>query len=250
MFKSILPSKKVPDAEFHMITPPVDSSKENYPAFAPANTGKTRLDKPKKSKSKDTTPVEPAAMEEAFDRLLVGARRHVTQPKNADALQDELQIPDTLRPKLATMETSVKAAMLKSSHTLSKGSVMPSSGLTQTLRRAHSSQSINSLTSREQAQRQAVDDTDAMISPKRPAMHTRGKSLDKVQGAAPADVAKGNKDKGGKGSVMTPAKYCSVLTSMSSTHLDMEVLKKLRLMLRNESARCVRCDNATCSRDS
>lgn len=71
MFKSILPSKKVPDAEFFMVTPQVDSSKENYPAWGSApNTAKTRADKPKKSKSKDTS-FEPVAMEEAFDKLLV-----------------------------------------------------------------------------------------------------------------------------------------------------------------------------------
>lgn len=71
MFKSILPSKKNTDPDFFMVTPQVDSSKENYPAWGNnANTVKPRTEKPKKSKSKDT-PVEPAAMEEAFDKLLV-----------------------------------------------------------------------------------------------------------------------------------------------------------------------------------
>lgn len=155
----------------------------------------------------------------------------------ADVSQDELQIPNTLRPKLATMETSVKAAMLKSSHTLSKGSGMPPPGSPHGLRKAHSSQSISSMSSREQTQKQALDDTDAVISPKRPAMHTRGKSLDKARAAVPAEALKGGKDKNGKSVALTPAKYCSLLTSTSSTQLDVEVLKKLRLLLRNESAR-------------
>lgn len=156
-------------------------------------------------------------------------------------MKDELQIPDTLRPKLATMETSVKAAMLKSSHTLSKGSVLPVSGSPRSLRKAHSSQSINSHTSREQTHnQQAFDDTDVMMSPsKRPIVHTRGKSLDKVSSYSPAEVPRNGKDKNGKVVVMMPAKYCSLLTGTSSTQLDIEVLKKLRLMLRNESARCV-----------
>lgn len=74
MFKSILPSRKIPDAEFFMVTSPTsptEGSKENYPALnTTTNTTKSRAEKPKKSKSKDS-PVEPVAMEQAFDKLLV-----------------------------------------------------------------------------------------------------------------------------------------------------------------------------------
>ena len=85
MFKSILTSKKVPDAEFLIVSPQADSSKENYPAWSGApNTGKTRGEKPKKSKGKDS-PVEPAAMEEAFDKLLVSVKRLVSHPNKAHA---------------------------------------------------------------------------------------------------------------------------------------------------------------------
>lgn len=49
----------------------------------------------------------------------------------------------------------------------------------------------------------------------------------------------GVKDKTVKSAALTPAKYCNLLTSASSTQLDVEVIKKLRLMLRNESARYV-----------
>ena len=70
MFKSILPSRKMPDADFLIVTPQTDSHKENYPALssAPATT-KT---KSKKSKDKDTPMVIDAEQtEQAFDELLV-----------------------------------------------------------------------------------------------------------------------------------------------------------------------------------
>lgn len=75
MFKSILPSKRLPDSDFFMVTPtsPTEGSKENFPALATAtNTTKTRVEKPKKSKTKDAT-IEPVAMEQAFDKLLVSS---------------------------------------------------------------------------------------------------------------------------------------------------------------------------------
>ena len=142
------------------------------------------------------------------------------------------------------METSVKAAMLKSSATLSKGSAGPMIPPTtpRSLRKAHSSHSINSLNSPKHTPHASLDDTDVMFSPKRPGMHTRGKSLEKVKtaSAVPGEAAKAAKDKAGKMTALTPAKYCSLLTSISSTQLDIEVVKKLRLLLRNESARYVR----------
>ncbi|KAI0687738.1 armadillo-type protein [Cytidiella melzeri] len=225
MFKSILPSKKLPDPDFFMVTSPTsptEGAKENYPALSTAaNTTKTRSEKPKKPKGKGS-PVEPVAMEQAFDKLL-----------------DELQIPDTLRPRLATMETSVKAAMLKSSATLSKGSAsaMLPPATPHGLRKAHSSHSISSLNSLKHTPQSSVDDTDAMFSPKRPTMPPRGKSLDKAKAESPpGEIARGGKDKAGKVIALTPAKYCSLLTGTSSTQLDIEAVKKLRLMLRNESA--------------
>jgi hypothetical protein len=139
------------------------------------------------------------------------------------------------------METSVKAAMLKSSATLSKGSVamMLPPATPRSLRKAHSSNSINSLNSPKHTPQSSVDDTDVMFSPKRPSMHVRGKSLDKVKAVPPAagDGAKSGKDKGGKNAALSAAKYCALLTSTSSTQLDIEIVKKLRLLLRNESAR-------------
>lgn len=72
MFKSILPSRKLPDGDFLMVTSPLDGSKENYPALTTTTNMTTKL-KVKKSKSRDS-PVEPVATEQAFDQLLVRAR--------------------------------------------------------------------------------------------------------------------------------------------------------------------------------
>ena len=56
---------------------------------------------------------------------------------------------------------------------------------------------------------------------------------------APIAPLKVSKDKK-KSSTTTPEKYVNILLSQSSTNMDIEVIKKLRLLLRNESAKCVR----------
>lgn len=75
MFKSILPSRKLPDGDFLMVTSPLDGAKENYPALTATTnmTTKFKPDKVKKSKSRDS-PVQPVATEQAFDQLLVRGR--------------------------------------------------------------------------------------------------------------------------------------------------------------------------------
>ena len=54
------------------------------------------------------------------------------------------------------------------------------------------------------------------------------------------DLTGGGKQGKEKGAVVakniSPTKFCSILTSTSSTQLDVEGLKKLRLLLRNEVA--------------
>lgn len=54
--------------------------------------------------------------------------------------------------------------------------------------------------------------------------------------AVPIAPLKTNKDKKQAG-VISPEKYVNMLLSQSSTLLDIEVVKKLRLLLRNEAAR-------------
>lgn len=71
MLKSLLPSRKLPDAEFTMLTSPVDpaaNGKENYP-MAGTNVSRLRGEKNKKSKGKEVNKDVPT--EQAFDKLLV-----------------------------------------------------------------------------------------------------------------------------------------------------------------------------------
>jgi hypothetical protein len=49
------------------------------------------------------------------------------------------------------------------------------------------------------------------------------------------DLAKPSKDKG-PAKNLTPSRFFSILTGTSSTQLEVENVKKLRLLLRNESA--------------
>ncbi len=156
--------------------------------------------------------------------------------------QDELQIPSTLRPKLATMDPTVKAAFLKSSQALAQ--MKPASGSAtlspRTLRRVLSS---DSTLSSPRPQKLALQEYDLADAPRSPfgTGHSRGMSLDarrqtvESSGAAVAPL-KVTKDKK-KSAAITPEKYVRILLGQSSTAMDIEVVKKLRLLLRNESAR-------------
>lgn len=161
--------------------------------------------------------------------------------------QDDLQIPATLRPKLATMDPSVKAAFLKSSHVLAEMRPPASANPPLTprgLRKAHSSESLASMAS-PRPKKPSLEQYDLSPAPSRRFVsgHSRGVSMDVRRQAfdtAPIPVAplKTNKDKK-KAAVITPEKYVGILLGHSSTTLDIEVVKKLRLLLRNESARSV-----------
>ena len=73
MFKSILPSRKLPDADFTMLTSPPEPlthGKENYPAMV-NNIARLRGEKVKKSKGKEVSQDVPT--EQAFDKLLVSS---------------------------------------------------------------------------------------------------------------------------------------------------------------------------------
>ncbi|EIW57226.1 uncharacterized protein TRAVEDRAFT_168855 [Trametes versicolor FP-101664 SS1] len=234
MFKSILPSRRIPAAEFQMLTTPTDpmesepNGKENYFTYNGASdpNAKPRTEKRKKAKGKAQQGDEPLSAED-FERLL-----------------DDLQIPATLRPKLATMDPSVKAAFLKSSHVLAEMRPPASANPPLTprgLRKAHSSESLASMAS-PRPKKPSLEQYDLSPAPSRRFVsgHSRGVSMDVRRQAfdtAPIPVAplKTNKDKK-KAAVITPEKYVGILLGHSSTTLDIEVVKKLRLLLRNESA--------------
>ncbi|KAF9648001.1 hypothetical protein BDM02DRAFT_3116191 [Thelephora ganbajun] len=240
MFKSILPgtSKRISNSEFMMVTPQLDTEfadpaagkdKENIEVYAP------RMVQPKSapaSKMHKKTFSQPAPKEDtnvAFEQLL-----------------DDLQIPSTVRPKLAGMESSVKAAMLKSSKTIANTQPQTTRGL----RKAHS---IESLESPKPAKKPVdcdnlyhkaagrttvnpVTDDDSA----EPETRSRGKSVDIPRpksraGNRSADEGVKGKDKKA-GNSWTPSRFCTILDATPSAALEVEIVKKLRLHLRNEPA--------------
>ncbi|KDR78820.1 hypothetical protein GALMADRAFT_137817 [Galerina marginata CBS 339.88] len=272
MFKGILPSRRVPSGDFTIITNLVEGhGKENQPSLpsqtqVPVTKARTaskgfmltseRKKKSDTKKSKDTQISDAPVSGEAFDKLL-----------------DDLQIPSTLRPKLYGMDASVKAAMIKSSQTMSISPVLsdsppssPRSG--NAIRKAHSTESMSSPRQPTLASLAAetselpypglsMGHVSAHLSPylstppRRPS-HSRGLSFEGTRlfsksqvnltagSSSTLDLAAGGKAGKEKGTLLTknisPTKFCSILTSTSSTQLDVEDLKKLRLLLRNETA--------------
>lgn len=294
MFKGILPPRRIPSAEFLIVNPLAENGKENLPNPSPAHhhhhpeaapspngkvavamkSGKVAPDKSKRRKGDaipHTPPAHTNSTDREFDRLLV---RACVFAKSLDFnylfgfAQDDLQIPSTLRPKLAGMEASVKAAMLKSSHVLTPAATPPAPA--RGLRRVQSGSSLNLDSSPHHKGAGAVPDhhhhhtpTKATSSRATPpgahvgsrdatttaaaaaAQHSRGKSVDVVSpqrpksrsgsGALPDLGA--NTALGTRGKVFSPVQFVSLLTGKSSLELEVDVVKKLVLLLRNEAAR-------------
>lgn len=77
MFKSILPSRRVPSTtDFQMVTPPLDNGKENWPdPSMPLDNKQARFEKPKKRKGKEQAPgPDSYVTSHAFEKLLVSVR--------------------------------------------------------------------------------------------------------------------------------------------------------------------------------
>jgi hypothetical protein len=163
------------------------------------------------------------------------------------SLQDDLQIPPTIRPKLAGMESSVKAAMLKSSKTIANTQPQTMRGL----RRAHSTESLGSPKSakkpadHDNLYHKAAGRTTVQPIPDddsgRPKSRSRGKSIDiprpksRARGKSVDEGAKGKDKK--VGISWTPSRFCTILDTTPSASLEVEIVKRLKLHLRNESAR-------------
>ena len=144
------------------------------------------------------------------------------------------------------MESAVKAAMLKSSKTIAN----PQPQTTRGLRRAHS---IESLESPKPAKKSVDNDNlyrksagRATVNPAlsddsaRPESRSRGKSIDAPRSKSRArgksvDEGKGKDKK--VGNSWTSSRFCTILDTTPSATLEVEIVKKLRLHLRNESAR-------------
>ena len=253
MFKSILPTKKISDSDFTIVTPLGDSAangKENlpHPLSAPHANGKASIKSSKPMLSdkykgkKIETRLEGEGMEQAFDRLLVSGVFLVIISRRANRSQDDLQIPSSLRPKLYGMEATVKEAMLKSSHQI----VPPSATLEhpstppppiRSIRRVQSGGSLNLESPRSQHLSEENYQT-ASRAAFGNLQHARGSSVDLFRPKSRnATSSEGTSRKREKSRGMTPVQYVSMLTGTSSLELDLEPVKKLRLMLRNEAAR-------------
>jgi len=151
------------------------------------------------------------------------------------------------------MDATVKAAMLKSSHILTSHPTSGPPSTPRSLRKARSSESLGSPltpplsydhvpTKGSWIAGLAGKSTTNLHALDKPG-HERGVSFDGAEtlsrGQTPLLigelVASKSKDKGFVKNI-TPVKFCSILSSTSSTQLEVEVIKKLRLLLRNESA--------------
>ncbi|KAH8831489.1 armadillo-type protein [Flagelloscypha sp. PMI_526] len=265
MFKSMLSSKRIASSDFTMVTTLSDESgKENsQPNMGshPAKLSKPATGLGKGHYRKQTADLQSLkrAPEEVSDIEMNFA---------FDQLLDDLQIPATLRPKLVGMDSTVKAAMIKSSQTL--GPKLSDSPPLQvqtelpttprSLRRPRSIDSINALPapsgfssgynpySKLQSSAQHADLLDGNSTTY--SSHQRGTSFDTSRLFSRSQlnlsanqstltlVTKGNgKDKHMlSAKSQTPTKMVSVLQGTSSLQLDIENVKKLRLLLRNESA--------------
>lgn len=256
------------------------ANKENQPgASKTARAAPTTKGNPQSRKRADTKGKEPPppmsgdGMEVAFDKLLV---RFFLLPSHEVLIlsQEDLQIPTTLRPRLIGMESTVKAAMLKSSQTMALAPLpLPPSTARDTppltprsaaLRRTRSTESLDSPRHAKPTLEYAAPRAPALFgesaqssvgSDRKTSSHSRGTSFDAsrilsrsqvhlpisasvvdLTGKAPKDRgAAAAKEKAAKD--ISPRRFFSILSGTSSTQLDIENVKKLRLLLRNESAR-------------
>lgn len=151
------------------------------------------------------------------------------------------------------MESPVKAAMVRSSNVLT---LSASPQATRTLRRTRSTDSFDSPRKHLHAQDMNYNATSLSnvnfdpMNPHMPASnstqmfgsHSRHISLDMPQasiqplgGKKSGNKVNREKDKTGRKDG-PPEKYCQLLATTSSTKIDVEIIKKLRLYLRNEAA--------------
>lgn len=172
--------------------------------------------------------------------------------------QDDLQVPSTLRPKLQTLESPVKHAMLRSAQTLSSHGGQTSPPQTpKTLRRTQSGSSLASPKAHFRAGSTEFELVSAPGTPTRKAANvplpdtpkhgdtfaSRGVSLDIPRPAlqqahsSTSSTIRDKKAKAVKDKDVIPGSMCQMLVSTKSTDLKVDKLKKLRVLLRNEAAR-------------
>ncbi|CAE6465493.1 hypothetical protein ACGC1H_002546 [Rhizoctonia solani] len=274
MFKKVLPSRRAATSDespFEIVTPAPAAErrdgKENVPQSQGQRStegskswygsGRASVDLRPRDRKKSSAKVAPQ-----LEPQMTGGTTNVA----FERMLDDLQIPSTVRVKLTTLETPVKAAMLRSSHVLGAAPAAPKTP--PSLRRTRSNESLATprpsfdlnaaAASNEELSaprpafladelpRRSLDSFDPNASPSR---HTRGASLDLPRSTSVADLAisqdvkdsdksksKHVKPKGGERDIISPQKFCQILTNTKSVQLELETVKKLRIMLRNEAA--------------
>ncbi|KIJ51427.1 hypothetical protein M422DRAFT_26843 [Sphaerobolus stellatus SS14] len=256
MFKNILPTGKRSGSSEDKSTvatsvfPPANDGKENnrpssLPQISQRSPSKTSL--PHSMDGRRAPSIQTLKFQDPK------ALQAITTDREFEKLLDDLQIPPAMRSKLAGMEQPVKAAMLKSSHVLTQNPVPVTTK--RKLRRSLSSNHIES------PRKDFLDydfpppprlDIDAPLAPpvapfmadapRRPSSplgHSRGLSGDTLRPNHSGHNPKASVSKAaGKTLVkdISPLALCTTLAETSSTRLELEVVKKLRLMLRNETA--------------
>lgn len=127
--------------------------------------------------------------------------------------------------------------MLKSSQVIAPGSAP---GTSRGLRRVQSGSSLNI----ESPRKGAITDYSSPNTPDRSAVqgaaalqHSRGVSVDVPRPKSRTGFTDARDGKGGAQKTLSPMQFVSVLTGKSSLELEVDFVKKLRLLLRNEAAR-------------
>lgn len=232
------------------MSPLAENGKENLPSPLPV--------RPEASPNGKVVPVVKAVAHDKSKRRK-GDTSHTAPASNStdrefDRLLDDLQIPSTLRPKLAGMESTVKAAMLKSSHVLAPAATATATpSPTRGLRRVQSGSSIESPPKGSAAVldhphiANGATTPDARGGPSAVTAtttsaihHSRGVSIDvprrpKSRSGFTTSATDLNSSTA-RGKVYSPVQIVSLLTGKSSLELEVDVVKKLRLLLRNEAA--------------
>ncbi|KAL0953243.1 hypothetical protein HGRIS_004496 [Hohenbuehelia grisea] len=273
MFKGILPShKRISSSDFTMLTSLGDTApngKENHPAFPLAPSTNHLMNAKERSSLAQAKPLRKLETQKKKRQDSSRAKEEQNPLETDEAfvkLLDDLQIPASVRTKMIGVDATVKAAMLKSSQAMlvKLPASPPETPRTLALRKARSTESIGS-----PMHAGALENEDLPMpprapftfdelpssgrsSPRLPSTHARGSSFDLSRNFSRSQVhlpmstsvvdlvtgARLSKDKSATGPSkgISATKFFSILSGTSSLQLDVEMIKKLRLLLRNESA--------------
>ncbi|KDQ19339.1 hypothetical protein BOTBODRAFT_436133 [Botryobasidium botryosum FD-172 SS1] len=269
MFKGILPgtSRRASTAEVGERNPA--SGKENRPTVGGDQIQRNGVAQRSGGTAIHTRANSDDGVKGSHDMIETGATHWAFEK-----MLDDLQIPSTIRPKLQTLETPVKAAMLRSSQTLNALDPATTSPPPppRAIRKISSSGSIDTydptpshefeyvkpipmLKRRGSCQNISFE----MVGPPHFLAHHRGVSVDlplstsnlvlpyapwAESTASVATVTNGHssgikgkgKDKERDKDKDAPMKMALMMAGTKSTELDVEKVKKLRILLRNEAA--------------